>query len=517
MIPIIEKFDYQKIDNLPGRRLYLPLIVLSMFLAARIQYIQHGWINPDSVLYFESARLFALGDWQGAIKVYNWPLYSILIAATYKISTLDIHTSAQLLSIVFFGITTASFLKIIELAGGGARVMLAGALILFSSRYLVGKVLAMLMRDPGFWACYLTSLVFFIQFYKTKSYLDAFLWQISATFATLFRFEAISYLFFLPTILLVTQHETWKQRGAIFFKCHFLNIIAAVGIGGALFLHDDLTMSNFGRLREIFTSNLCLEFTQLLHEKSTIMAEQVLGKYLHEFAVQGILLTFIYIMIARTISSTSIITIGLSFFAIKARRRLIDEKVFRVLKATTVITAINMALIITKAFVLVGRYVLPLSLVMMIFASFYLADLAKYVQSTSGNDRKLKWLAITLITFMSLSLVKNILPKPEGHTYLQDAAAWIRFNNKENKPVFYDDSRVRYYAGAPFVSIGDRWTFTKTAIENNTINQYDFLLISTSAKNPEREELITNKLPQYHVVARFSSDGNKTSVVIYQK
>jgi hypothetical protein len=518
MISILEKFDRQQLDALPVRKLYLPIIILGLLLAARVQYIQHGWLNPDSVLYFESARLFTLGDWQGAIKVYNWPLYSILIAATYNFTTLDIYASAQLLTVVFFGITTASFLKIIALGGGGSRVMLAGSLILFSSHYLVGRVLGMLMRDHGFWACYLTSLVFFIQFYKTKSYQDAFLWQISATLATLFRIEAISYLLFLPTILLVTQHDTWKQRVANFFKCNFLSIFAAVGICGALLLYNDLCMSNFGRLREVFTSNLYQELTQLLHEKATIMAEQVLGKYLQEFALQGILITFIYVIIATTISSTSIVTIGLSFFAIKSRRNLMDEKVFHVLKVTAVIAIINMTLIITKEFVLTGRYVLSLSLILMIFASFYLADLLKHLNSTSSNDRKLKWIAIALITVMSFSLVKNILPRATGYNYLKDAAHWITSNNKENKPVFYDNSIIRYYVGVPFIGgTGDGWKFTKTAIEDGTINQYDFLLISTSSKSPEKESLIATQLPQFHMVARFSSGNNKKAIVIYRK
>lgn len=488
-----------------------------MLLAARIQYIQHGWINPDSVLYFESARLFALGNWQEAVKVFNWPLYSILIAATHKLTALDIHASAQLLTVIFFGITTASFLKIIELAGGGTRVMLAGALILFSSHYLVGDVLEMLMRDQGFWAFYLTSLVFFIRFFKTKTYVDAFFWQISAILATLFRIEAISYLIFLPAILLFTQHDLWKQRLGNFLKCNFLNVTIGIVILSILLLHNDLSMSNFGRLREVFTSNLYQELTQQLHEKSAIMAEQVLGKYLQGFAVQGLLLTFIYIMISKSISSIGVINLGLTVFAIKSRRSLMDEQAFRVLSAAVIIAIINMALIITKVFVLSGRYVLALSLILMIFASFYLASLFKYLQSTSSNEKKLKWLAIALITFMSLSLVKNILPKEKGYNYMQEAVAWVKANNKENKPVFYDDSRVRYYAGAPFVGTGDSWFMTKTAIEDNSINQYDFVLISYSAKYPEREKLIAEKLPQYHEVARFSPVKAKKSVVVYQK
>ncbi len=512
------KLKLSKIDSLSTRKLYLPIVILGMLLAARIQYIQHGWINPDSVLYFESARLFALGDWQGAIKVFNWPLYSILIAATHKLTTLNIHTSAQLLSVIFFGITAAGFLKIIELAGGGTRVMLAGALILFSSLYLVGGVLEMLMRDQGFWAFYLTSLVFFIRFFKTKSYMDAFFWQTSAILATLFRIEAISYLIFMPLTLLFIQHDPWKQRLGNFVKCNFLNIISGVSIISFLLLHNDLSMSNFGRLREVFTTNLFQELTQQLHEKSAIMAEQVLGKYLQGFAVQGLLLTFIYVIIATTISSTGIINIGLSWFAIKARRNLMDEQAFQVLRATAILAIINMALIITKVFVLSGRYVLALSLILMIFASFYLASLFKYLQSTSSNEKKLKWLTAALIVFMSLSLVKNILPKQEGYNYQQDAIAWLSEQNKSNKPVFYEDSRMRYFAGAPYIGTGIyNWELLATEDDSNSTNNYEYLVINHSTQHPEKEKMIAEKLSEYHEANRFSSANSKKSIVIYQK
>jgi hypothetical protein len=223
-------------------------------------------------------------------------------------------------------------------------------------------------------------------------------------------------------------------------------------------------------------------------------------------------------MAAKAISSTGIINVGLAMFAIKSRYQLMDAQAFRVLGAAAMIATLNMALIITKTFVLSGRYVLALSLILMIFAAFYLADLFKYLESKSNKDRSPKWLTIALVAFMLLSFVKNILPKAEGYNYMQDAVAWVKTNNQENKPVFYDDSRVRHYAGAPFVGTGiDSWSAVTTAIENQSIQEYDLLLINHSAKHPEREKLIAEKLAQYNEVKRFSSHKAKKTVIIYSK
>lgn len=508
----------KKIDELSIKQLYLPFTLLGMLLAAQIQYIQHGWINPDTVLYFESAKLFAIGDWQGAVKIFQWPLYSILIASTHKLTTLDIHTSAQLLSVIFFGIVTASFLKIIELAGGTTRTLFAGALILFSAQYLVGGVLEMLMRDQGFWAFYLTSIVFFIKFYQSRTYLHAFLWQICAIVATLFRIEAISFLILLPTILLFNREEKWLQRLIALIKCNFINITAAIGIFIAL-VTNDWSMNQFGRLKEVFTSNLLVELSQKLLTQSAVMSEQVLGKYLEEFAVQGLLLTFIYIIISKAVAATGIVNLGLAAFACRSKTHLMNLQVFQVLRAAAIIATINMALIITKVFVLSGRYVIAFAFILMIFASFQLGDLFKYFnQSPSPKDKKMQWLTIAILTFMLLGVVKNILPKSEGYNYLQDAAAWIKENNKKNKPVFYDEKRVRYYAGAEFTGTwNDGWEGVRLAIQTKTLNKYEYLVINHSSKYPEREQYMADTLPEFIEVKRFSSVKRKKSTVIYHK
>ncbi len=508
----------KKIDALSRKQLFWCLPIAAALLAGWMQYIQHGWINPDSVLYFEAAKLFAIGQCQQGFNIFPWPLYSLCIAAVHKITGLEIQLSAQVLHALFFAITTFSFLKVIQLAGGSSRAALAGALILFSSQYLVGDILEMLMRDQGFWAFFLSSLVFFIKFYKTKRYQDAIFWQICIIIATLFRIEGISYLIFLPVILLFAQQETWDQRIRNFLKCNFLNIALGTIVLGALLLSSNSSISNFGRLSEVFTSNFFQELTLQLRNKSNIMSQQVLGKYLQDFATQGLLLTFLYVMIVKAISSTGIANVSLAMFTIQSKHQLIDDQAFRVLRAAAIIAIINMALIITKTFVLSGRYVLALSFILMIFASFYLADLFKYLESKSNSDRKLKWLTIALVGFMLLSLVKNILPKAEGYNYMQDAVTWVNTNNKENKPVFYDDSRVRFYANAPFVGTGsDSWFIVTSAIENQSIQKYDFLLINHSAKHPEREKLIKEKLTQYSEVKRFTSHNTKKTLVIYSK
>ncbi|MEK9826130.1 MAG: hypothetical protein VW395_07635 [Methylotenera sp.] len=506
----------QQLNKVSAKQLYITSILLGLLFAIQIQYIQHGWINPDSVLYFESARLFAAGDWQAAVNTFPWPLYSILIACTHKITGLDIHASAQLLSVIFFGIVTASFLKIIQIAGGTIKSMFAGTLILFSSHYLAGGVLEMLLRDQGFWAFYLASLLFFIRFYKFAQQRDALLWQVCAILATLFRIEAISYLILLPLVLLLQKQHPWKQRIHLFVTCNSLNIVALLSIFSVLLFSEHITIEHFGRLKEVFTTNLVHELTQLFSAKSTLMSQQVLGKYLEEFAVPGLLLTFIYVMLMKTISSAGIVNIALAALSIKHKPQLIDRQTFEVLSASAIVAILNMALIITKVFVLSGRYVLALALVIMLLAALYLGQMLERL--TSGTPAKQKWLTYAILIFLLLSLVKNILPKADGYHYQQDAVSWLKQHNPDNKPVFYSEPRLRYYANEPFNGL---WLNSKekveSAIADQSIQQYDYLVISLSNKHPADIKRITEILQNFYEIKRFNDVKAVKFVVIYRK
>lgn len=509
----------QKIEQSPINKLHALVVMIAMLIAAQMQYIQHGWINPDSVLYFESARLFAAGQWKEALQVWNWPLYPLCIAAVHKVTSLGIQTSAQVLNMLFFGLTAFSFTHIIRLGGGRPLTIAAGALILFSSQYIVGDVLEMLMRDEGFWAFYLTGLVFFIRFYQHLRFREALLWQLCAITATLFRIEAITYLVLLPFLFLFSCNISFKQRVRYLLMSHALNIFLALSLILAIALHGDLSMQNFGRLQEVFTLNLFDELTRKLFTNAAVMSELVLGKYLEEFAIPGLVLTFIYVMIVKAVTTTGLFNFIMAMFAIKNRNALLESKTFQVLSAVALISVMNMTLIITKVFVLSSRYVVGLAFVLMILAAFQFTKiLMNHSAQSSEKSSSQKWLAIALVIFMGLSFIKNILPKAEGHHYMLDATNWVQSHNTQHKPVFSDESRIRYYLAQPFTrNNGNNWEVVTSAISSREILNYDYLLLSHSAKHLEREQIIADQLPQFKEVTRFNSVKAKKAIVIYIK
>lgn len=170
--------------NLTENKVIWLLTLIAGLIAWRVMYIQHGWINDDSTLYFEVAKRFSAGDWLLGFELYSWSFYSLLISTLHQIGNINLHLSAQILAVGFYCITAFCLSKLIQLAGGNKLTILCGCLLLFSSTYITGDVFAMLLRDQGFWAFFLASLVFFIRYFHDYRLQDAILWQISIIIAT---------------------------------------------------------------------------------------------------------------------------------------------------------------------------------------------------------------------------------------------------------------------------------------------------------------------------------------------
>lgn len=502
-----------KVDQLNQRHFFWWIVASSLLLAAWMQYIQHGWINPDSVLYFEQARLFAQNDWQGILKVYEWPLYGICIGIVHKLTSLGIQTSAQLLNMLFFGLATASFLQLIKFAGGNNRTWLMGTLLLFSSQYIVGDVLEMLLRDEGFWAFYLSALVFFIRYLEREKVSDAIMWQICIIIATLFRIEAILFLLFLPLIYFFSQPgPSTKLKTRQFLSTYSISLALGIVVAMALFTQPQLNMSHFGRLDEIFTSNLYQQFTQKLFAQADIMSKEVLGGYLEEFAISGLLLTFLYVIASKIITATGLIGAGLALLELKSPTGKMPPIVKNVFIVVGIIAAISMALIIIKVFVLSSRYAVALAWILLIFASFYLSSLS----SNRYKKRRIAFIMLCLI--LSLCFIKNILPKRNGYNYSQDAVKWAQLINIDNKQIYYNDSRLRYYANESFLGVwSDNWGKLEADIHDKNFHQYEYLVIDFSNQDKAKADTLIKAMPNYKEIKRFYSVKNKKYCAIYQK
>lgn len=502
-------------------QLHFILSIIGMLVAAWVMYIQQGWVNDDSVLYFEAARLFSAGEWKSGLSLFPWPLYSLLIAGVHFITGFNVHSSAQILNAIFIFITFYSLLRIITLASGDKLTLMIATTLLLGSSYIFGDVVGMLLRDQGFWAFMLTALVFFIKFYREGQLKDAIYWQLFAIIAMLFRIEAFTYIALLPFILLTTPETSILRRVKLLLKAHLLNIAASVLIVIAMFMHESIHLTDLGRIREIFSafSDIERNFSAHIAKRADLMALHVLGEPLESFAWTGLLLTLVLVVITKCALVAGLVPLSLVATNYKNLHISISHDVSKILLLTMLIVMVNGLLIILRVNLLSSRYVILFGLIAIIFASFAARGfIEKWQQNQLSKYTKLLLGLALALTLISLTL--NVLPKHAGYNYQKLAADFVNNHNTEHKKVFYVSPRARYYAGESYAGRGyDYWEYTQKAINSGTIYNYDYLVINLDIdeNTSTREQLLKDKLSDYTLIKIIYGYKNKKRMLIYKK
>jgi hypothetical protein len=515
---------FKKILLLPERQLQKLITLVAVLIACQVIYIQHGWINDDSVLYFEMARLFSIGEFKQGLTLFNWPLYPSLISAVHVLTQFSIQRSAQILDVVFFGFTVYSFISLIRLAGGQQLTMLCGGFLLLSSPYIVGDVLPMLLRDQGFWATFIASLVYFIQYYRHKKLSDALLWQVCIMLCVLFRIEAITFLVGLPLILFLQAKLPFKQRLLDYTQANLLSIAALFLIVSALIILPNVHLSNFGRLQETIAifPRLLGDIAQNFNAKTKLMSEEILGHNFADFGMLGVVISFASILILKSINLITWPVAGL--FVLNhftpPNKQLMQTDARRILYWSCVLACINACVIMASVFILSGRYIIVLGLLLLIFAAFQLAGLIEKLQTKQLIKPWQRISFFMLVLLIALFAIKNVWPKRVGYNFEQEAVAYLKQQQVANDKIFFVTPRSRYFAGAPFAARGyEYWDYTEQAIANGSIYQYEYLAINLDIDKQfaARKKVLDEKLPQYKLVKEFYGLRAKKKMMLFQK
>lgn len=507
-----------QLSKYPVNKIIWLLTAISGLIAWRVMYIQHGWINNDSTLYFEIARLFSIGEWRQGWDLFKWPFYPLLIALIHKITGMNLHLSAQVLAVIFFCITAYSLSKLIQLAGGDKLTIISGNLLLFSSTYITGDVFGMLLRDQGFWAFFLTSLVFFIRYNRTYLTSDAIFWQLSVITATLFRVEGIVYAFFLPFMLFL-QPFKWQINFNHFIKANLLHLILMLMLLCGMYAFSTISISNLGRLNEIaalFSSNEELSITGIFAQKSEIFRKQVLGDHLEDYATFGMVITFMCVVAVKCFKVAGSLTGLLVLAARKSLFNLPAKDAQNIFLAAATIAVLNATVIIFRSFVLSSRYVIAFGFLVIIFAAFYLARLTEKKLHRQANFWQSLLLIVSCIMICG-GLVKNLANKRSDYNYEQQAVAWVKNNAQVNDRIHYDSARLRYYANAPWAGRNDDQEMAAfiQSIETNQ-HQYDFLVMHAESDEHEKLHRLSS-LASYHEIKRFSNRSGNQILIFRNK
>jgi hypothetical protein len=484
------------------------LIAISALVAIRITYIQHGWVNDDSLLYFEMARLLAVGQWHAAYDLFPWLFYPGLLALGHVATSLDIHTTAQIINIILFSLFSWGFVLLIFQAGGDYRTAWWGALLLLSTQYIVGDILGMLLRDEGFWAGLTWALLFLLRYMQNGKKLDAYYFQIAITFAMLFRVEAIAY-YILPMAILVDNTEPFRKNIYKLLYSISLPLLSLVFISVGL-IFGIIDIHKLGRLQEVIylVQQGLSERLHFIQGKADLLGKQVLGHYLADYGNFAIWSTLILIVVNKTLKVTGW-PVLLCLITGKKAWKYINHHVRHLFSLHIILGFITSVLIIINVFVLSSRYVIASGIVMLVIGAFCIQYLY-----TNGSF----WIKRSLLMVMSLMLLVN-LHDPSRVDLDRKAVEYIQSINSQQQPVLYDTENARFYANKPFMNRIHSRKLVESLLNNNRITDYSYLMISIGKNDTDYEQSITQKLSDLHFQPIETLYGwkHKSKVIVYKQ
>jgi len=509
---MLNSIRHTKIFSIPA----LPWIAgaLAACLAGWLLYCNNGRVNSDGILYLEVAHLFAKGEWKAASHLFAWPLYSAMIAGVSQMTGLSLQMSGHMLTLIFFPVTAYALISLISAAGGQRKEILAGMALLFSSIYLMRDMLPMLVRDQGFWACHTLSLLYLLRFLADNSWKQAFGWGLTAITATLFRIEGLAFLAMLPLVIVLDPSDPFSTRLKRLFKCMVLPIATAACIATLLLSRPELGLSDLGRLGDplIFLNAAIQNMTHGLHIRAERMSDVVLTRFLDDYAMLGIILTLFAALIGKTAGVMGWVSTFLAALAIsKVGKTTLTTHAHRLLLWWLAVSMMICMVVLMAQFLLPARYAMPGGFALTVLGAFGLARLYRDRQNHRARAAKHGWVLPVLLLVLCVKFLYIVVAHDSRKNYEKDAVAWTLAHATPQSRIFYDDAKLRFYAGLPFTDRETGWTHMQ--VRGESLDSYDFAVVRVSRQKPEFLEGLLQQYPLHPLQEFEDTAGNKIVIL----
>ncbi|MGQ2964719.1 hypothetical protein [Methylophilus sp.] len=503
-----------------NHRKHLPLylaLALAFITCCRIIVIQHGWITNDSILYFEMARHFALGD-PHPFEGYSWGFYPALIAGIHTVTGLGLQATANLLIVIFFMLLVWGLMRMVSIAGGNDWTQFYAVVLLLGSGYIVGNILPMASRDLGYWAMMVHAVNQLILFYQQGRWKQAIYWQIFALLATLFRIEGAVQWLVLPIAgLLISQAVPGRLK-------RLVAPYSLLMLGGLLapfvLVAMHMSLDDLGRVKELFTGlkDIEMNVSQDLAHRVAVMRDAVIGEPFQEFAWFTFLLAYFSIATLKCLSVAGWAPPLLVLAEKHSIRKSMHSVAYQVLLFWLLVSWVIGCLITFKVNLLSARYVALFGFVLVIFASFAVHKLLHQARTNLKPAKKLLLLVVALIVIAGF--ISNIKAKGADFYYEIDAVAYVKSRLPAGQQALYSSAKQRFYAGVPYDGRSDyEWDMLAQRIADGRIRQYRYLVIKFE-DTPEEHAKLSALQPQlvgFELEKTFYGHKRKKQLLVFKR
>jgi len=464
-------------------------ILLSVWAALKTSVI-----NPDAICYLYSARAMEHGLMLAThlCDQAKWPFYSMLIFGVTKLTSLSLTASAYCLDGFFSLISVMAFIAIVNSFTHRTRIIILAAIVILLAHEF-NNLRVDIIRDHGFWAFYLLSLFFALRYFMTQKGCYALLWSTSLIVATLFRIEGILFLLLFPLAAFLGT----RQRLKTFLQLNILTLFGGSILLIGLWLHPQQAL---GRLTEIPYG--AIAWIHSFQRISEALVQNVLSVYaVHDALYVAIGMMSVWYLLS-VISNVSFIYAVLVLYAWWKKIAGFSRETYLVLWTYIAINVLITSVFLVENLFLSARYLVALSLVLMLWVPFSLDYLRKWPL----------WLAGILVIVYGLGGIFDF-----GHSkkYIRESGDWLATHAAAQQKIYSNDYQLLYYSN----HFGDAIFTTGRAYENINViaqgkwRQYDYIALRLSENEWKKNAIVQ----EIHLtpVAVFQNDRGD-QVRIYQ-
>ncbi len=476
---------------------YYVAIFASLLLSFWLDY-RETVINPDAICYLLSAKSISTIGIKGAMQLCNqarWPFYPFLIHAFAQITLFSHLISAYILNALFTLLTVTSFILIVKILGGNRRTLwLAAGVILLAHTF--NDVRESIIRDHGFWGFYLLSCWLLLRYVAKPQLSTAVMWSASLIIATLFRIEGAIFLLFLPFVMVF--------RFRYFIYLHLPLIILCLLGGSWLLLYHHYSIDQLSRVGEMineFRQGIFLITDRLLSMKTNLAQYVLTSDSYHDASVVLIIMMISWYLVSVMSNLTWIYTILVAYawYHLSIRSK--------VLTAYIIINIIITFGFLLQHVFLSNRYLIALSLILMLWVPFALNNLFEQ------RNRLCAYAAVFFIMIFSLG---GIFDFGYSKLYIHQGGDWIAANVPATASLYANDYQLMYYSkhfGNQIFDVLPNYT-KLNAVMNSKWKQYDYIALRIGHEKENQWKIVQQEINRVPVAEFQNKRGDR--VVVYK-
>lgn len=506
-----------KVKYLANNYHYYLLAIIGSLIFSYLALSYQQPFNVDGIKYLNTATAFLHGGIHAAIDSYGWPFYSVLIAIVSKLSTLSLENSAFLLNAILNTLTILAFISLIKELGGNGRTQFFGALVILIYPFL-NHDRDNILRDFGYYAFALLSLLYFIRFLRTPNWRFALMWGISALIATLFRIEGSVILLAAPLVILVIPKLSLLQRLRTLLKLNTVNILCGIGFLSWLIIKKQQMVGNLGRLTEplFYLQKGFYIIGNNLHAKTELLRQTIFSDNLVHPVTTFLLAGLAGVFVLSLLSTMGLFSLILTYHAFRYRLIPAEKMVFLGWYTYLVLNIIIVCVFLLTQFFLSERYLVLLCLLLLLSTPFSLTTIYSNWSANKDCFTGKKWVFPLTCIFLAAMLVNSLGHFGVSKTYIIQTGKWVADNTPQESRVFSNDAQLFYYCHRD----GEKNLTRNISDENMLVNlqkinlkNYNYLVLTIRHNQADIEHQLLDFLKTSPIKEFYNNRGDKTLII----